>query len=224
MEIIVAWILAHKFTFFTPGKAQSWEGGIRVPTIAMWKDRIPSGITIDEPTNSMDVFTTMIELAGGKIPLDRTIDGKNIFPLLMQEQNISPHEFMFHYCGSAIHALRYRPRSGNVTWKAHFVTPVWAPGTEVCGEAVILCECFGDHVTHHDPPLLYDVTHDPYEQYILDPSLDVHQNVILKMKQAMKDHQREIKPVPKQLGYPNGWVNPRLQPCCNFPYCSCIEK
>jgi arylsulfatase A-like enzyme len=222
--IILLFIMIILPCIISPGKGQSWEGGIRVPTVAVWKDRIPAGITINEPTNSMDIFTTMIELAGGAVPRDRTVDGKNIFPLLMQEQSISPHDFMFHYCGSAIHAIRYRPRSGNITWKAHFVTPVWAPGKEICDRTVIICECFAGHVTHHDPPLLYDVTHDPYERNKLDSSLEVHQNVILKMKQAMKNHQQEMRPVPKQLGYPNAWPNPRLQPCCNFPYCSCIEE
>ena len=42
------------------GKGQSWEGGIRVPTLAMWKNNIPPGITINEPTNTMDIFTTMV--------------------------------------------------------------------------------------------------------------------------------------------------------------------
>ena len=191
----------------------------------MWKEHIPAGITINEPTNSMDIFTTMIELAGGSIPADRKIDGKNIFPLLIQEQNVSPHEFMFHYCGSAIHAIRYRPRSGNVTWKAHFTTPVWAPDKQICDKRLIFCGCFGDDVTHHDPPLLYDVTHDPYERYKLDPSLLIHYNIIAKIKEAMKNHQQGIKPVPKQLGFPKSWpLNPSLQPCCNFPYCSCVDE
>ena len=217
--------LIKYIVIFSAGKAQAWEGGIRVPTVAMWKGHIPAGITINEPTNSMDIFTTLIELAGGTIPRDRTIDSKNIFPLLMQEQDVSPHEFMFHYCGNAIHALRYRPRSGNITWKAHFITPVWTPGKEICDRSLIFCACFGDHVSQHDPPLLYDITHDPYERFELDPSLSLHQNVILRMKQAVKNHQSGIKAVPKQLGYPNAWpLNPRLQPCCNFPYCSCVEE
>ena len=191
------------------------------------EDHIPAGVEIDEPTNSMDVFTTMIELglAGGRTPRDRQIDGKNILPLLMQEESVSPHEFMFHYCGTAIHAVRYRPRSGNVTWKAHFVTPVWAPEKQTCDSSLVFCECFGEHVAHRDPPVLYDITHDPYERYQLDPSHKSQQHVILKMKEAMKIHQLEIQPVPKQLGYPNAWpLNLRQQPCCNFPYCSCAEK
>ena len=204
------------------GKGQSWEGGIRVPTLAMWKNNIPPGITINEPTNTMDIFTTMAQLAGCKIPSDRIIDGKNILPLLTLEEAVSPHQFMFHYCGMAIHAVRYRPPTGNVTWKAHFITPNWGQGTEHCRQTGSTCLCFGKHVTKHDPPLLYDITNDPYERHQLDTSQ--YQNIILKMREAMEKHTQEIKLVPKQMGYPNAWWSHHRQPCCNFPYCSCVES
>ena len=135
----------------------------------MWKDRIPAATEVDEPTNTMDIFTTIVEVAGASIPTDRAIDGKNILPLLVKEQSISPHEFMFHYCGTAIHAVRYRPRTGNVTWKAHFITP---------GKEDRSLLCFGEHVKVQDPPLLYDITNDPYERQPLDTSLETHQDII----------------------------------------------
>ncbi len=135
----------------------------------MWKNRIPEGITINEATNTMDIFSTMAQIAGGNIPSDRIIDSKNILPLLTQEEVVSPHQFMFHYCGTAIHAVRYRPPTGNVTWKAHFITPNWDPGTEECQRLSITCLCFGKHVTHQDPPLLYDIMNDPYERHQLIP-------------------------------------------------------
>ena len=189
----------------------------------MWKNQIASGIEINEPTSTMDIFTTMVELSGASIPTDRAIDGKNIFPLLTKKESISPHEFMFHYCGTAIHAVRYRPRSGEVTWKAHFVTPKWAPGKEEC-PATLYCRCFGEAVEEHNPPLLYDITNDPYERRQLDPSTEVHRDVINKMKEAIKKHKPTVKSVPNQLGYPNAWWSPHLQPCCNFPFCSCTES
>lgn len=205
------------------GKGQSWEGGIRVPTIAMWKNNIPEGITVNEATNTMDIFTTMAQLAGGKIPDDRIIDGKNILPLLRLEEAVSPHQFMFHYCGTAIQAVRYRPPTGNVTWKAHFITPNLDEGKEHCAQTdAVVCSCFGKHVTKHDPPLLYDITSDPYERHQLDATQ--YQGIILKMRKAKEKHTQEIKPVPKQMGYPNAWWSYRRQPCCNFPYCSCVES
>ncbi|XP_028415082.1 arylsulfatase E-like [Dendronephthya gigantea] len=207
---------------YTGGKGQSWEGGIRVPTAVMWKDKLPEGITINEPTNTMDIFTTMTKLAGSSVPEDRLIDGKDIFPLLKQEESVSPHEFMFHYCGSSIHAVRYRPRDGNITWKAHFVTPIWSPGKQECEREDIVCGCFGDHVVQHDPPLLYDITNDPYESNPLETG--DYKDVILKMKEATKRHKLGVKPVPSQLSYPHNVWRSSLQPCCNFPYCTCVEN
>lgn len=195
-----------------------------MPTIAAWKDHIPPGVEINEPTSTMDIFTTMVELAGASIPTDRAIDGKNIFPLLTNEQLISPHNFLFHYCGTAIHAVRYRPRTGNVTWKAHFVTPKWAPGKEECPSQTGMCGCFGSDVNEHDPPLLFDITNDPYEKQQLNTSTAVHQDVIRKIEEATRNHKLGVESVPNQLGYPNAWWNPFLQPCCNFPFCSCVES
>ena len=188
----------------------------------MWKDHFPEGITINEPTNTMDIFATMTNLAGGSVPKDRVIDSKNILPLLKQEESVSPHEFMFHYCGSSIHAVRYRPREGNITWKAHFVTPIWLPGKQECSREDIVCACFGDEVIHHDPPLLYDITNDPYEHHQVDTKQ--HHDIMVKIKEAMENHKSGVQPVPSQLTYPNDVWSPFLQPCCNFPYCSCVEN
>ena len=195
-----------------------------MPTIATWINHIPPGVVVNEPTNTMDIFTTLAELAGASVPNDRVIDSKNILPLLKQEQSLSPHQCMFHYCGTAIHAVRYRPHTGDVTWKAHFMTPKWKPGTESCAHLAIVCGCHGDLVNSHDPPLLYDITNDPYERILLDASHKKHQDIVIQIKDAMKKHQVGIKAVPKQLGYPNAWWTPKRQPCCNFPYCSCSKE
>jgi arylsulfatase A-like enzyme len=211
-----------RLTFSFSGKGQSWEGGIRVPTAVMWKDQLPEGITINEPTSTMDIFATMANLAGSGVPKDRIIDSKNILPLLKQEEPVSPHEFMFHYCGSSIHAVRYRPRAGNVTWKSHFATPIWSPGKQECERENTVCGCFGERVIHHDPPLLYDITNDPYEHRQLDTRQ--HQDIIDRIKEAMKEHKSGVKPVPSQLSHPKDAWSPFLQPCCNFPYCSCVER
>lgn len=40
----------------------------------------------------------------------RIIDGRNLLPLLQQEVKHSEHEFMFHYCGSYLHAVRWHQK------------------------------------------------------------------------------------------------------------------
>lgn len=54
------------------GKAMGgWEGGIRVPGIFRWPGRLAAGKVIDEPTSLMDIYPTLVNLAGGELPKDR---------------------------------------------------------------------------------------------------------------------------------------------------------
>lgn len=48
-----------------------WEGGIRVPGIFRWPGVLPAGTVIDEPTSLMDIYPTVVHLAGGEVPQDR---------------------------------------------------------------------------------------------------------------------------------------------------------
>uniref|UniRef100_A0ACB8FI21 Uncharacterized protein n=1 Tax=Sphaerodactylus townsendi TaxID=933632 RepID=A0ACB8FI21_9SAUR len=84
-----------------------WEGGIRVPGIVRWPGVVPADAIIDEPTNLMDIYPTVAHLAGASVPQDRVIDGRNLLPLLQGSAQHSEHEFMFHYCGSYLHAVRW---------------------------------------------------------------------------------------------------------------------
>ena len=64
------------------GKTSTWEGGVREPTIVRWPGKIPAGTSCDAVMSEMDVLPTLVKLAGGKVPGDRTIDGRDIWPLL----------------------------------------------------------------------------------------------------------------------------------------------
>jgi len=75
----------HKFSLF--------EGGIRVPGIFCWPDHIPGGQVIDEPCHAMDVFPTLLKLAGGD-PEKYTLDGLDVLPVLT-EQARTPHEVLY---------------------------------------------------------------------------------------------------------------------------------
>ena len=86
-------------------KNTSYEGGFRVPAIIRWTKRIPEGIVSRELATTMDLFPTLIRLAGAEIPNDRVIDGRNIYSLLIGE-NI-PSSDPFFYCrGVNLEAVR----------------------------------------------------------------------------------------------------------------------
>lgn len=75
----------HKFSLF--------EGGIRVPGIFSWPGHIPAGQVIDAPCAAMDIFPTVLRLAGGD-PGAYALDGMDILPVLT-EGAASPHEELF---------------------------------------------------------------------------------------------------------------------------------
>jgi len=87
-------------------KATMYEGGFRVPCIARWPGKVPSGIVSDEVTATVDMLPTFAKLAGGKAPDDRPIDGKDIGPLLFGAKDAkSPHEYyLFPHLNGALRA------------------------------------------------------------------------------------------------------------------------
>ncbi|XP_054829244.1 arylsulfatase D-like isoform X2 [Eublepharis macularius] len=203
-----------------------WEGGIRVPGILRWPGMLPANSVVDEPTNLMDVYPTVVHLAGGALPQDRIIDGRNILPLLQQKVRHSDHEFMFHYCGSYLHAVRWHQKDSGSLWKAHYMTPVFSPETAGACYGRGICPCFGESVTHHDPPLLFDLSRDPSEAtpLLLDTEPLFHA-VLKRIDKAVDEHRKTLTPVPQQLSFHNIVWKPWLQPCCGtFPFCWCDKE
>lgn len=67
---------------FRGGKSSPYEGGFRVPAIAWWPGRIPAGQTIAEPLMSLDLFPTLVALAGGQLSSARRYYGTDILTVL----------------------------------------------------------------------------------------------------------------------------------------------
>lgn len=102
---------------FREGKLTAFEGGVRVPCIMRWPGHIPSGRTCDETLSAMDLVPTLAALLEQPLPKVK-IDGRNILPVLLNEPGArSPHEALFFYSGSELHAARSGP------WKLHFPHP-----------------------------------------------------------------------------------------------------
>jgi len=91
------------------GKGSTWEGGMREPTIAWWPDKIPAGTVCDAPASEIDVLPTLVRLAGGDVPTDRVIDGRDIWPLMAGQSQQSPHEALFYFNGNQLQAVRCGP-------------------------------------------------------------------------------------------------------------------
>ncbi len=88
-------------------KMLTWEGGLRVPCVMWWPGKIPAGASCNEVTATIDLLPTLAKLAGAKLPDDRTLDGRDIRPLIFGEPGAtSPHEAFYYYCFTHLQAVR----------------------------------------------------------------------------------------------------------------------
>lgn len=75
-------------------KRDLYEGGIRVPMIAKWPEKIKAGSKTDHISAFWDVFPTFSELAGVEIPLN--IDGISFLPeLLGNTKEQTKHAYLY---------------------------------------------------------------------------------------------------------------------------------
>ncbi|MFG0263795.1 MAG: sulfatase-like hydrolase/transferase, partial [Rhodopirellula sp. JB055] len=76
-------------------KAQTWEGGIRVPCIVRWPaGKIPAGAVNDEFLTSLELLPSFAAAAGVEPPSDVVLDGFNWWTTLRGESK-SPRKEMF---------------------------------------------------------------------------------------------------------------------------------
>jgi arylsulfatase len=96
------------------GKGTAWEGGVRVPCLARWPERVPAGAVCREPAMTIDLLPTVAKLTGAELPR-HPIDGRDIGPLLTGAPGAkSPQPAYFFWWGRELQAVR----SGK--WKLHF--------------------------------------------------------------------------------------------------------
>ena len=69
-----------KLTFF--------EGGLRVPFVAQWPQRIAAGQRYAVPVSNIDIMPTVLAAAGAAPPSDRPMDGVNLLPFVGQGPGI----------------------------------------------------------------------------------------------------------------------------------------
>ena len=87
-------------------KGRTDEGGMRVPCIVRWPGKIPAGSSSDALTSTIDVLPTLASLAGGSVPVDKVIDGKNIWSILNGQTSSDPREAFYYYQMDQLQAVR----------------------------------------------------------------------------------------------------------------------
>ena len=156
-------------------KTSTWEGGLRVPFVVRAPGRIPAGGQSDALLSTMDLLPTLAELAGGQVPTDRVIDGRDITALFegADGSSIENRPFYF-YRKTRLEAVRLG------RWKLHVARPkdrTWAKYSTAEDASAIV------------KPVLYDLETDVGE------SIDVaaqHPEVVSELMKHIEKARRDI--------------------------------
>lgn len=77
-------------------KGMLYEGGIRVPMFVYWPAKFKAQ-QVETPIIGMDLFPTILELAGVEVPKELTIDGESIVPLLQNQNKWKRETLHWHF-------------------------------------------------------------------------------------------------------------------------------
>jgi len=175
---------------FFGGKGQSYEGGVRVPSIWSWPGRIEPNTQDHSITSVTDIFTTVATVAGATVPTDRVIDGRDLSPVLFENQP-SGRECIAYYVQSQLTAVRCG------AYKLHYMIM-----PSMVAVPVPLAS-----------PILFNINSDPGEKWQLNTTLFA--NVVTKINTFKDQWLASVVPGPAQFGTYNTTVG-AYQPCCNI--------
>uniref|UniRef100_A0AC35F7R0 Sulfatase N-terminal domain-containing protein n=1 Tax=Panagrolaimus sp. PS1159 TaxID=55785 RepID=A0AC35F7R0_9BILA len=230
------------------GKSNSFEGGFRIPFVTWMPGTVKAGAVSQEVISSLDLFPTFKKLAYGNLQQQhghhnrRVLDGINVWPELQGYSALNGDRFndikhfssnkplaerrpIYFYCNKNLMAVRFGD------FKVHFKTsPIFrnftadpkleefCPGGKPVDDWYVSQTCPEEQLITHNPPLVYDVTADPYELYPL-ANEGLNKKIIKKVQQLVNEHQDSIEDVVQQLGF----FEKEVVPCCsgNRSNCAC---
>ncbi|WP_186758121.1 sulfatase family protein [Echinicola salinicaeni] len=96
-------------------KAQTWEGGQRVPGIISWPSVIPADIESEQFVSTLDLYPTLAHIAGAKIPEGLKMDGIDISKYLYapEKENLPDRPFYYYARNGKVEGIRLGK------WKLH---------------------------------------------------------------------------------------------------------
>ena len=78
-------------------KGAFFEGGIRVPTCAVWPAVIKPGTRSDTPLTSVDFLPTFAEISGASLPTNQPVDGQSFAKVLQGQTILQNRAIFWHY-------------------------------------------------------------------------------------------------------------------------------
>lgn len=174
------------------GKHTCFEGGIRVPGVVRWPDKLEGGRTVTAPVSYTDIFTTILRAAGMSDyspPDGRPLDGHDVMDVLRGEGS-PPDRYISLYWGQNGETERLGT-VGN-RWKLVYHD----------GPAVLDADLDDDEL------FLFDIDADPHEeQNVLDDHRDVASELLKEMQSFRRCQPDEGGVPPYSIGS-EGFVAP----------------
>jgi len=148
---------------------------MREPAIFWWPGKIKPSVA-HNTASTLDLFPTIMSIAGIDMPSDRRYDGYDLSPTIFESKS-SERENIFYYHGGNVFAVR----QGD--WKVHFKTVANIYTKE-------------QTIITHSPPQVFNLLVDPSERFDVAAS---NSAVIASAVKLVEHHQSSIKPVENQL-------------------------
>jgi arylsulfatase A len=150
---------------FRGGKAGTYEGGHRVPFVAVWPGSIPAGRATDAPISLVDMLPTLAGRAGLADKVPANVDGLDVWPVLASQTPNPPERMLLYDNLGKAEAIRVGP------WKVRVRT---MPAAAVAGGGGGSAPGAGAEGVE-----LFNLLDDPSERY--DQS-SAHPNIVLRLR------------------------------------------
>jgi arylsulfatase len=106
-------------TYFT-----AMEGGLRVPFIIRWPDKIPAGKVTNEIVHEVDIFPTLASFTGAKVPSDRAVDGINMADFFLGKNPKSGREGFVVFVADDLRAVKWHDWKLHYAWQETKTSPI----------------------------------------------------------------------------------------------------
>jgi arylsulfatase A-like enzyme len=161
------------------GKQFTFDGGMRVPTLAMWKGKLPADKVYQKAAVMTDWMPTIAAFADVKLPNDRAYDGEDMSQVLLGNAEQESEEVFFFNMDSQYTLQAYRLGDWKIKrpYEGHKYYP-WMKD-----------------VAPHDV-LLFNLKEDPTESINL---ATVYPDQLEKMRNAMKKARQRLGEFPTPL-------------------------
>ena len=149
-------------------KGTCYEGGTRVPAFFRWKGTLKEGTDVGRLTAHIDMYPTLVEICGGKLPGGGQVEGRSLCGLLKDAGAKWEDRYLFTHVG------RWPRKAGPESMKYK------------------RCSVRNERFCLVENSALYDLKRDPGQKVNV---IDEHPAVVRKMREAYEAWWEETRPL-----------------------------